>query len=163
MNRFPIPLVLSAFLMSACAAPEYRGAALSFGDAAQTATELQAQRLNALTDRQEAAIRGQLAADRVLLVQSGGCGALISPEADVKECVVARQDGQDIPQPETFVSLSTLNKALGEYGASLSALAADTKEDGAAFSKSLLALVASVDGLTSTLDGTEPGKSDQSI
>ncbi|MEH6522002.1 hypothetical protein [Sulfitobacter sp.] len=49
--------------------------------------------------------------------------------------------GADIPEAKTFASILALNKAMGSYGLGLVLL------DAAAFNRSLLDMVASVEGL----------------
>lgn len=147
-------------LMSACSAPEYRGSVIKFGEATQAAADAQTTRLNSLTDRQISDIRGGLAEGRVILAYSSECASLAVPGSEIKDCVVVRRDGQPIAQPETFTSIVSLNKAMGEYGASLALLAADASDDAAAFSKSLTDLAASVDSLDAALDGSDAGETE---
>jgi hypothetical protein len=152
--------IVAVAVLMGCSAPEYRGSVMSFGVAADKAAKAQSERLSRLNERQIAAVRGQLAAERISLAPAGACAALAIPGSKVKDCVVVRSDGADIAQPETFTSLAALNKAVGAYGNSLSLLAADVAGDAAAFSKSLTSLATSVDGLNATLDGSDSGKTD---
>ncbi|MDA8747397.1 hypothetical protein N9M66_04225 [Litoreibacter sp.] len=160
MNFKTILTVSFLVLTSACSAPEYRGSVIKFGEATQAAANAQTTRLNALSDRQISEIRGELAQDRVILAYSPECALLAVPGSKIKDCVVVRRDGQPITQPEKFTSIVALNKAMGEYGVSLAALAADATGDAAAFSKSLTDLATSVDGLGAALDGSDSGKTE---
>jgi hypothetical protein len=143
---------------SGCSAPEFRGSTAKFGEAVQASASGQTDRLGKLTATQVDDIRGGLAAERVYLAYSPGCAELLIPGASPKNCKVIRADGQAIPEAKTFASILALNKALGSYGKSLALLAEDSSEDSAAFNKSLLDMVASVEGLEVALSNSGSGE-----
>ena len=151
---------MTSFVLAGCAAPEYRASVLLFGEATQVAATAQTKRLENLTGEQLAAVRGQLAQGRVILSYSPECAKLALSESniDIGACIVVRRDGQELAQSERFTSIEALNRAVSDYGSSLSTLAADVGEDSAAFNKSLTELAISVDGLNAALVGSETGK-----
>jgi hypothetical protein len=160
--KLKFALALSSILVfSACSAPEYRGSVIAFGEATETAAQAQTARLNSLSDRQLAQIRGTLARERVLLDYSPSCALLGQPGADITQCEVIRRDGQPIGTPERFSSVAALNAAMADYGRALSSLAANADDDAAAFAKSLTDMAASVDGLGTALDGGTAGASER--
>ena len=160
MRHVLLLATMTSIVLAGCAAPEYRASVLQFGEATEVAAAAQTKRFENQTDDQLAAIRGQLAENRVILSYSPECAKLALPGSDIGACVVVRRDGQELAQSERFTSIEALNKAVSDYGSSLSALAADVKEDSAAFSKSLTELATSVDGLNAALAGSETRTTD---
>lgn len=158
ISRTVLPLFAIA-LIAGCSSPVYRGSVVSFGEATQAAAQAQTKRLNTLTDTHVSDIRRALAQDRVLLAYAPECALLAVPGSSIDDCRVVRRDGAAIDSPESFASLASLNKAVGDYGTNLAALAADASQDGAAFNTSLTNLAVSAEDLSTALGGA--GTKDQ--
>ena len=149
-------------VITACTSPQLRGSTANFGEATHIAASAQTERLNKLTALQIDSIRGNLASERVILAYSQGCAELINPGTPQGDCRVVRRDGKPIPEAATFPSILALNKALADYGKNLALLAQDSSKDNAAFNKSLLDLVASVEDLGAAIGLTDSAKDSNS-
>jgi hypothetical protein len=150
MYRFPTILSV-ALAVSGCSQPEYRASASKFGEATQLATNAQQARFQTLSDTETTAIRQEMAQSRVLLRASVGCATLFVPGADANACFVETSDGAQMPQANSFPNIMQLNGAFSAYGKQLAGVAANSDEDAAAFSASLIELAASADELNAAL------------
>lgn len=147
MMRALSAAALVVVLLAGCASGKLAGAVPAFGTATSAAVKVQQEQLVAFTNQEAERIKQDLARDRVALGYSDGCGRLTDPRAKAEDCYLVGTTGTAIETPFVASNVVALGNALVAYADALGQLAADSRKDADAFSKSLTDLAASVGGL----------------
>jgi len=102
MRAIKLMVLASAVFATSCVSTTYRDSVAEFGEASKVAVDLQSTNLKAIAEAEDAALKQQLAEDRVDILLPGSCiPAVDSPTPDnsaTVACALRLGDGGSLPK-----------------------------------------------------------------